>query len=408
MNQTQCNELRDLLFAARFPSGYKEAVFRYLTVELGGIANEDAAATIHYAYAPPVWERAGETSDAESFLMDRIAETPYLNERIALKYHDYLRDGWPMAWEHTAKASTNDFPLLVLRELADGKVTGVLMRNSHTGRTAEKVADAYVEHDEVTHILGELRYMPRNNRYFSWYKDSNIDAPSLEAAIAATPETDAQQKEILLYRGDEWLYGIWNNPEKKRFTEDLRLSSVADFHGTRVSAAKRKTRTGIEAVTQCQTIPGDTAVLLEALDLLQPNDLKTYSMNYEEAPAIKRLCAWWNAHAPEAMRHAAFCRAYIWSESESIFLPGDPEEPALQSTILAEEGSYAMFKHRGWPVVVLQFYRGQEFNKDTGGGTQTYLANNKEGMDIGLDIDEVDEAYYSLLGLQAVQDEWER
>lgn len=404
MNQNQCNELRDYLFAAPFPSGSKEDVFRYVAVT--STAADGAAATVHYAYAPPSWERAEQTSTPTDFLLELIANSPFAGESLQLQCHDYLRNGWPLPWGITAKASLNDFPSLILVERTDGSVTGVLMRNSHEGRAMEKIADGFVEPHEVELIICELRAMPLDQKYYAWYKDSNVDADSLADALIATSESAARQKEVMVYRGAEWLWGIWNNPEKYPDSAGLHLSSVADFHGTRVSISKLATRVGLEAVRDNQTIKGDCTVLEEALARLRPRHMEMFKGNYEQVPAVGQLCAWWNALAPEEMRYAASFRTYIWSEEGRIFSPGDPEEPALQATILASEGAYALFEQDGVPPVAIQFHRGREFNTDSNGGTQVYLANGAEGMDIGLDIGDVDEAYYAVKGLFSVQREW--
>lgn len=404
MNQKQCNELRDILFAAKFASGSKEGVFRYLAVVPG--ADAYTAATVHYSYAPPSWERAGEKQDAETLLHNLIAHTAYAGERIALQFHDYLRNGWPLPWELTAKASHNDFPTLVLHELANGRVAGVLMRNAQVGRTMEKIADAFVEPAEVDRIIGDLRFLKPNSRYMSWYKDSNLDAASLDEAVASTPETDVGQKEVLIYREGEWLWGLWNNPAKHENAESLHLSSVADFHGTRVSAAKRATRVGLDGVRANKTLRGDCAVLTKALALLGHGDMKTYASGYEATPAVKLLCDWWNALAPAEMRHAAAFRTYTWAEADRIFVAGDPEEPALQAPVLAKEGCYALFEVDGRPPLAIQFHRGRAFNTVGNGGTQTYLVDGAEGMDIGMELSEVDEAYYAVKGLQAIHRDW--
>lgn len=402
MNLTQCAELRDHLFATRFSTG--ELAFRYMAVLPGG--PDGATATVHYAYARPVWERAGEQAEPEEFLNTLLSATPLALENVALQYHAYLKDGWPIAWGATAKDSSDNFPVLLLLERPDGSVTGAVMRDPHCGRTVETLADRHVELEDVEAMLVEVRALNEDERYFSWYKDGNIQAESLTAAIEATPETSVGQKEVLIYRENEWFWGIWTTPEKRHTAEYLHLMSVADFHGTRVSAAKLKTRPGLETLHQIQTIPGDSIWLAEALDLLRPTDQKQYAADYEQVPAVKKLCAWWNAHAPEEMRFAAHLRAYIWDAKNSIFVAGDPEEPALAPGVLEQEGAFSIFEKEGRPRVVLQFYRGKAYNTAVGGGTQIYLANGKESMDIGLAPEEVDEAYYALKGLQAVQRYW--
>lgn len=404
MNQNQCNELRNLLFALRFPSGSKEGVFRYLAVLPRG--DEHTAAVVHYAYASPAWERAGENSEPEAFIRKALAGTPYAAEKIAVQYHDYLRAGWHLPWDLTAKASHNDFPTLVVHRLPDGSVSGALMRDPKSGAMQEKVAGRYVEPSEVAGFIQALRKLAPNERYGAWFKDRNIDSRDLEELAATLPETDAGQKSVLIYQDAEWMSGLWNNPCRGGFSPGLRLSSVADFHGTPVSAAKRATRSGLDAVRKQQTLVGDCAALQDAIDELCLDDMRTYSEDYEKSPAVAALCQWWNANAPAEMRHAALFRTYIWDAANQIFNAGDPEEPALQPSVLEDEGAFALFEMAGRPSIAVQFIRGRAFNTDTNGGTQVYYANGKPGMDIGMDIKEVDEAYYALKGIISVKRAW--
>ncbi|WP_431798477.1 hypothetical protein SGO26_29875 (plasmid) [Cupriavidus metallidurans] len=53
------------------------------------------------------------------------------------------------------------------------------------------------------------------------------------------------------------------------------------------------------------------------------------------------------------------------------------------------------------PTILACFFRGRRFNKDDGsGGTTVFAADGSEVMSIGLEVAEVDEAYYSLIGLE--------
>jgi hypothetical protein len=402
MTQDQCNELRDLLFGARFASGHSEDVFRFLAVLPGGEGG--GSATVHYAYAPPVWTRAGQSAPAEELLRGLIAKTDFANERLDLKFHDYLRDGWHLPWKLTAKSSTDDFPTLVLIERPGGGVTGALMRDPHTGRTLVRIAEA-AEPGEAEATIALLRALPVDAKHLTWYKDSNIDALSVADAVAQTPETEYGQKALLVYRDAEWLSGLWNNPAKGKSGSELNLHSVADFHGTPVSAAKRATRPGLGVARQSQTIPGDLQVLGQALLELPLHWRRDdFSGDYESFEAVQTLCAWWNANAPAEMRQAGLFRTYIWAEADQVFVPGDPEEPVVRASLLAEDGVFALFEKEGRPPVAIQFHRGRAFNTESGlGGTQTYLANGAEAMDIGMDLEDVNEAYYAVLGLQSVR-----
>ena len=408
MNQDQCNELRDLLFAAKFPSYPAESPFRYLAVVPGEAVN----AVVHYAYAPPVWDRAGFHEEPARFLSSLLSTTPFREMSIEFQQHEYLRDGWPLPWGLTAKESVDNFPLLALVERDDGSVTGALLRNPHMANLTATIAELWCEPDEVETLIAELRAIEPDGMCFvreledgamscSAYKECNIDAVSVADAVASTPETSSGQKEVLLYREKEWLSALWNNPASGTVSAgELNLRSVADFHGTRVSAAKSASRPGLDVARSTQTLAGDYAVLEAALLLA---DEPVGTENFEDYFAVKMLAAWWNMAAPEDSREAAFCRAYHWVPEGNIFIACDPEEPALQADQLEGSPSYALFEQEGRPTVALQFYRGRAFNTEDQWGTVTHYANGDDAASIGLDLDEVDEAYYSVSGLQALR-----
>lgn len=400
MNQQQCNELRDLLFAECFPTTLPERVFRYLAV-LEGEA-EDVDAAIYYAYAPAVWERAGVKEAAEDVLNRLLAKTPYKDARVEWFYQDYLRDGWNLPWAKTAKEDCNDFPLLVVSEQADGSVTGALMRDPHYRDISQRVANRWCEPFEVQELIEHVRDLNEGERLIAMYKDANVDAPSLELAIAQTPETEHGQKEILVYRDNEWLWGIWNNPAKSSWvSSELRLMSVADFHGTRTSEAKRGSRAGLDVARASRTLAGDYAVLEAALETLEGEE----GPDLEQHPSVQVLCDWWNVQAPEAVRTAGVFRVYYWSEDDRIFIAGDPEEPAMQAGQLAEHSAYALFEKEGSPTVAVKFYRGRVSNTLGERGVQTWCVTGEEGWLIGVDtLEEVDEAYYSVRGLKSVRE----
>ncbi|MFX7918729.1 hypothetical protein ABTK44_21465, partial [Acinetobacter baumannii] len=75
---------------------------------------------------------------------------------------------------------------------------------------ALRFASLYCDPEEVGLILDLLMLMQPDDAFLGWFKESEIAASDLEQALAATPQTDAGQKFVLLYRTDEWLSGIWN------------------------------------------------------------------------------------------------------------------------------------------------------------------------------------------------------
>ncbi|MFU0436822.1 hypothetical protein ACMZ45_19515, partial [Acinetobacter baumannii] len=58
------------------------------------------------------------------------------------------------------------------------------------------------------------------------------------------------------------------------------------------------------------------------------------------------------------------------------------------------------FEEDGKPAVLVWFLRGRAFNTEESGGTQIFSANGDEAYDLAQSLDETDEAYYSLVGLE--------
>lgn len=392
-------DLRDQLFAKRFQAGHNEQIFELLAVLAGG--KDGAEAVVHYSFAPPVWERSACDTEHDVYVSQLIATTSYKDRAISCVYHDYLRDEWPIDWNVTAKQPSRDFPTLVVREYADGSVKGVLMRQARSYTYVGFTAD-YVEPQEVETALKMLGALAPRQKYCGWFKDSDITAESLEAAISITPESPGGQKFVVLYRDNEWFSGIWNNPTKDELLGgSFSLTSVADFHGTRVSRAKRASRPGLVEVRKNMVMSGSYSTLRAALNLL--TDTVPWSkikQDYEANGAVKSLCDWWNANAPEDMRFAGAFRAYRWNPGDMTFVACDPEEPAMQANVAANLPSFALFEEVGRPTVLVWFLRGRAFNFEEPGGTVIFSANGAPAYDLAQSLEETDEAYYSLVGLE--------
>ena len=392
-------DLRYQLFAKRFQAGHKEQIFELLAVVPG--EKDGAEAVVHYSFAPPVWERSACATDHHVYVAQLIGSTSYKGRAIACVHHDYLCDEWPIDWNATAKHPSRDFPTLVVREYADGSVKGVLMRQARSYTYVGFRAD-YVEPEEVETALKMLGALAPRQKYCGWFKDSDIAAESLEAAISMTAESPGGQKFVVLYRDIEWFSGIWNNPTKDALLGGtFSLTSVADFHGTRVSRAKRASRPGLVEVRKNMAISGSYSALRAALNLL--TDTVPWSkikQDYEANGAVKSLCDWWNANAPEEMRFAGAFRVYRWNPGDMTFVAGDPEEPAMQANVAGNLRSFAIFEEVGQHTVLVWFLRGRAFNAEESGGTVIFSANGVPAYDLAQSLEETDEAYYSLVGLE--------
>ena len=401
MNEAQCLELRDLISRCTFPAdehGHVHRRFRFVAVTPGG---DGADATVHINHLEMVWRLAGVEETPLQYLESVIAHSPFAARKINVAH---CRE-WTAPWEITAVDPGRDFPTLILFEHPDRSVDGVLMREPHHGSHTD-LADAYPERAEALALLADLQALERYQPFMRWYKESNIHAASLDEACAAAPESPVGQKFVVVYRGDEWFFGIWNNPVKipRDASKPLSLSSIADFHGTRVSKSKLDTRSGLELVKGRETLRGESAVLEFALTVtrkLRQDGVDFKVGEFEAHPGVQSLCTWWNTVAPEPLRSAGCFRLYVWDEKRKVFQAGDPDEPAMDAGVLANCGPFAVFEKPGAPLVAATFYRGREFNVARGGGSVVFSVNGEEAYDMGLALHEMDEAYYSALGLAA-------
>lgn len=371
--------------------------FRYLAIEEDPTGKQDVI--VHYAVAEPVWERQGWKEDPADFLRERLTSSAYAQMRVGLQRHDYLRDGWPLPWGNTVKADTDNFPVLLVRTRDDGRVDGVLMRDSHHRGTLRWMADRHAESNEVDLLLRTLRAAPVHHAFHGWYKDRNLEGQDLAELIAQTPETEQGQKHVVVYHDHEWHHGFWNNPATAEHNPGLVLSSIADFYGTRVAHTKAQTRQGLDSICDRFTLHGDYALLDAAASAFVAAQ-GDFEGDLEQAAPIRPLCDWWNRAT--SVGPAGFFRLYVWNEASHIFVAGDADEPAIQAADMDDLSSWALFEAPGRHPVALCFCRGKAFNtvsEDDPNRTQTYLADGSPSYEIGLPLAEVDEAHCALRGL---------
>lgn len=413
LSKIQRDDLRDRIFSMKLRStttGIEENALRFLAVSPPEKNSESAV--VHFAYNTPVWDRAEMDSSplaVVDLLKAKVEEAGYSAKEFSFKNQKFLGGHWPIPWEETAKASHNDFPVLILRIDHAGQYEGCLLRDSRCCQMESTLAQTFVEAEELDtlfermHLLGQaqpLRVSDSSQTHLGCYKERDLKAGSLEEAIAMTPETPQGQKRVLLYKDGQWLSGIWNREQGDSLSSS-RLRSIADFAGTRVSKKHKSMRDGLSTVRASQTERGDYGVLLEAVRLIHGVDPEE-DQDLEQLPAIKTLCQWWNTNAPANMRSAGCFRLYIWDEENKIFIAGDPEEPSTLAADAAKRACFSLFEKKGCPVVMISFCQGRSSNEETEFGTQTYCADGSEGWTIGATSDEVDEAYYSLIGLRAL------
>ncbi|MEX6867017.1 hypothetical protein AB2D15_33220 [Pseudomonas aeruginosa] len=405
MDQTQCNELRDRLFAAKFDTDHRENMFRYLAV----LPGEDAgtACVVHFAYAAPRWERAGQPSDvahAKSVLHGLIEALGGEYGTCEVVCHPYLVSGWPIDWALTAKHSSDNFPTLVLMKLEDGRVAGALMRDPKYGNFTRQWADRFVEPDEVGRAILGLQDLKQHDYCLGLYMEHCVAFDSLEDAIEQTPQSPQGQKAVLIYQDDEWLSGIWNNPSSDIAPglAPLTLTSVSAHWNVPASAKKLAGREGLDGVREHACLKGSHVDLQRAIELLS-SVADSSIEDFEQLAPVKALCEWWNRNVgPERNKAGAF-QLFQWDYKNRQFNPCSGEPHPWSPQAIIAQGDYALFEAEGLPTLVAVFSRGRAFNVESEIGTQTFLASGHPGAELGLDLHEVDEAVWSYEALRNIR-----
>jgi hypothetical protein len=401
MNPEDLLKLRDYLFEKAVGPVRPLPLFQLLAVTRTTEPGFDAV--IHFAGSSPRWRLAGLTGDPVSLLCDLIAQTDYKDLALAFEHHD-LRQGWPVDWPETRVEPGFAFPTLVLRDVADGKVQGLAIKNLRHGGNLEGVLAAqFFEPTDASAIVARLMKLPVTGKLeklwtAQFVKEANVGPCSLTDVLASASQSPGGQTVVLLYRQGEWLSGVWSNPEKVEWSSgELQLTSVADFHGTPVSELKRKSRSGLDALRSRKTLEGDYAVLASAASWYVTD---AEIVGTETHPGVAELCAWWNSLAPEMLRSAGFFRAYIWDDKNKIFEACDPQEPAGLAPQF-EQSHFALFEAPGKPTVLVEFFRGSIYNKRDGGiGTAIFQVDGNEAYTVGEDLADADEALFSVHSLK--------
>lgn len=406
-----CAAVRDHLFAQRcgesegIPASSgkpKEPPFLFLAVVPGKEVGTDLSVHVVVNRAAWKWPWNGDARETiASQIRTWLRDTAHADAVVILREHAAMSPAWPVTWNQTAKRQTTDLPVLVLVESEEGQVTGVVMRGMRPDIDEVAMADRCPEADQAQALIARLRALDDKSPAEGGYKEGNVDADSLDTAIATTTQSRSRQKFVVIYRDHEWQAGLWSHPEV-RFTGPLRLHSMGDSYGIRVAKSKSVARPGLEIARASQALAGDYDVLLRAIDQLPPHDDRPEG-GYEEIEAVKTLCRWWNEHAPDHLRPAAAFHLSTWDEDTRQFHDEDRETPPTTADGLASIATYALFEREGEPTRAVTFYRGRAFNTDNGAFTAIYYADGQLASEVGADLDEVDEAWYGFQGLRALE-----
>ncbi|MBQ69732.1 hypothetical protein CL689_06725 [Candidatus Saccharibacteria bacterium] len=399
LDQKELNAIRDKIFDSRLPGPLSQRKFRFLAITSG----HEGVIEVHFAYSPSAWNRAGVTLDPVGHLKSAFADIPMRGTHVEYVEHDVTKEGWPIAWGLTAKSALDNLPYALLYENDDGSICGTLMRDPHISDAVVHIANKFAEPHEAKALVDQVRTMEKDAEFFSLYVDRNINASALEEVLNVLPQESGVSTYMLVYRKDEWFFAIVNKQDVEKRGAYIRLNSVADVHGTKLSKNRAEKLGSLETFLGKTPLRGDYQVLLDAVSVMEP--YIDIPMGYcESRPSVKNITNWYGAINPFRLKADLF-RVYIWDEENHLFAPADPEEPLITVAQMSTPPIVtcsAVFQKEGMPTVALVFYKGREHNKTTNGVTQTFFANGEPAWEIGLENEAVDEAYYSLMGIHKV------
>lgn len=112
---------------------------------------------------------------------------------------------------------------------------------------------------------------------------------------------------------------------------------------------------------------------------------------YEQSPAVRRLCQWWNENAPNPeYRRAANIVLWVRVEDDGEYWAGWHECPNHTIGTLTSQMSARVGQH-----VIVEFLQGRDANTPIGNyGCMIWGVDGCEYIDVGTTVDEVDEAFY--------------
>lgn len=182
----------------------------------------------------------------------------------------------------------------------------------------------------------------------------------------------------------------------------VRSQNIFYSHFDQEEKKKELPRLSQNYIQDQATLKGDWALLQKAIhEKVGPSGF--HQKNHENLPSIKVLCEWWNLNAPLASQHAqCFYVGTVNPEEETVSLLGYEDCPPWSLEDWAEE-EYAWFKKEGCPTIVVLFLRGQQYNRRIDHSVHIYKADGNLLWEVGCELHEVDESYYSMLGVQELK-----
>lgn len=327
------NELRDTIaerLQALAPAG---TATRVAVLPPGfGTGADTSASKIHYdTKAPP--------DEAFGVICATVMELGMQADKFIVPIDPTPLDAWVAPWSLTAHTDDQaNMPLLMAVEEDDGSVSGVLMRDPSGMANGVAIARRFVEPEDAVALIDLARELGKDSKLFGCFKAHDIDAPSLQSAIDASPTSASGELSLLVYRDRQWFCGSGSD-----------ASAMSVRHGIPASAAEMATRPGPDVARQRLLAGSPTALTMALAALATP-----HSTDMPDAmhPATRILCDWWNAGAPVNERNASFFLVSYWDEASRTFHSAHNGMPAVLASDIGEGAFFDVAEGVPIPTVI--------------------------------------------------------
>lgn len=159
---------------------------------------------------------------------------------------------------------------------------------------------------------------------------------------------------FFVYQDHQWHHGLLSHESADEFALDPLTGAYS------VPASRFLTDRLDDLVLSEQDTQGPQSILDRAVQCAIGQKVD-WLVNYENHPALRELCEWWNSTVESKRACADVFLLYIWDEPKKMFVPGDYEEPPMSAKDMRSWGSgeVAYFRYGATTVAVI-FGKGEQ------------------------------------------------
>jgi hypothetical protein len=220
-----------------------------------------------------------------------------------------------------------------------------------------------------------------------------VASSDLVHVAKSTPVDEEGECCVLMYESDEWYFARANFADDSHPWRRPHVTPLIESHLGPVSQLKQQRLAALKVVMENATMRAPAQVLEHAVW----NRRNTFPFGYNElSEGVKAIADWWNAHAPENMRQAAYALLYRYDKLTGNFVAlGDSDEPPMSAELMAQQPCMALFEPCDGHLYSGLFMRGRAHDVYRDGGTSVFFADGTFHWEVGTSPNDVDDALYA-------------